>query len=92
MSIQPIGRSQLGLSYEDFSAGAPDLQAAITSNPKDSKSGKEGEATLVCFDLPKLKMSSGSYGWSGANKRINVEVEVDGEVKKVQAQVGTVRH
>jgi len=34
-------------------------------------------------------MSSGSYGWSGTNKRINVEVEVDGEVKKVQAQVRT---
>lgn len=79
--------SQLGLSYDDFSTGAPDLHATIASKSKNSKSSKEGEATLVSFDLSKLKMSSGSYGWSGTNKRINVEIEVDGEIKKVQAQV-----
>lgn len=28
-----------------------------------------------------------SYGWVGAGKRMNVEVEIDGEKRLVQAQV-----
>lgn len=63
-----------------FEKNAPELVCAIT--PKD------GKEELVKFDCQKMKMQTGSFGYSGANKRINLEIEIDGEKQLVQAQVG----
>lgn len=40
------------------------------------------------MQLVKNKMSTGSFGWTGAGKKIAVQVEVDGKKQLVYAQVG----
>lgn len=76
--------SQVGLKYEQFQSTAPALQATITAKSKNGSEVKE----VLQVELTKQKMSTGSYGWSSAGKRINLEIELeDGTKETIQAQV-----
>ncbi|KAL7005172.1 hypothetical protein EMMF5_005281 [Cystobasidiomycetes sp. EMM_F5] len=75
---------KVGLKYEQFQSTAPALQATITAKSKNGSEVKE----VLQVELTKQKMSTGSYGWSSAGKRINLEIELeDGTKETIQAQL-----
>ena len=72
---------QLGLTYAQFTASAPNLTCEI-ANPAIAGS------SLLKVDLQQKKMSTGSFGWSGSGQKMNVEIRLsDGSLRTVQAQV-----
>jgi hypothetical protein len=82
---------RFGLHYKDFAKGAPDLQVVISSLHLQGESSEDGIPGAVSLHLTKVKRDKGFYGWSGGSQKIPVEAKINGNVKTMEASVGTLR-